>query len=356
MARSASPKDPVWDAAAARALVQTATAHGAIVHGDNLTVTATLPDESARLIYLDPPFNTGRTRRLQSITTTRRQPTPPATAADSRVATTTPSRARSRGMTTRSPTTGRSSSRGSPRPGACSTTAAPSTCTSTTGRRTTPRSPSTRSSAATTSSTSSSGRTTTAPKRPALAGQARHDPRLREAPRPLPLRQLGRRPRAYMAPGLVTPEKAARGKLPTDVWWHTIVSTNGAERTGYPTQKPEGILRRIVQASTEPGDLVSTSSPALARRAPPPRRSGAASCWWTRARMPWPSCESASRRRRSTASKLAEARYRAPRSRGVVPDVNRLCRAFCRPHPLRGLRPLATRIRWPRLLESHRID
>jgi site-specific DNA-methyltransferase (adenine-specific) len=58
----------------------------------------------------------------------------------------------------------------------------------------------------------------------------------------------------YMAPGLVTPEKAARGKLPTDVWWHTIVSTNGHEKTGYPTQKPEGILRRIVQASSRPGD------------------------------------------------------------------------------------------------------
>ncbi|MCS0498398.1 DNA-methyltransferase [Protaetiibacter mangrovi] len=60
----------------------------------------------------------------------------------------------------------------------------------------------------------------------------------------------------YMAPGLVTPEKAARGKLPTDVWWHTIVTTNGAERTGYPTQKPEGVLRRIVQASSAPGDAV----------------------------------------------------------------------------------------------------
>jgi site-specific DNA-methyltransferase (adenine-specific) len=60
----------------------------------------------------------------------------------------------------------------------------------------------------------------------------------------------------YMAPGLVTPEKVARGKLPTDVWWHTIVATSGAERTGYPTQKPEGILRRIVQASTAPGDAV----------------------------------------------------------------------------------------------------
>ena len=60
----------------------------------------------------------------------------------------------------------------------------------------------------------------------------------------------------YMAPGLVTPEKAARGKLPTDVWWHTIVPTNGPERTGYPTQKPLGILRRIIRASSRPGDAV----------------------------------------------------------------------------------------------------
>ena len=60
----------------------------------------------------------------------------------------------------------------------------------------------------------------------------------------------------YMAPGLVGPEKAARGKLPTDTWWHTIVPTNGKEKTGYPTQKPLGILRRIVQASSRPGDLV----------------------------------------------------------------------------------------------------
>ncbi|MCB1297770.1 MAG: site-specific DNA-methyltransferase [Microthrixaceae bacterium] len=60
----------------------------------------------------------------------------------------------------------------------------------------------------------------------------------------------------YMAPGLVTPEKAARGKLPTDVWWHTIVPTSGREKTGYPTQKPAGILRRIIQASSRPGDTV----------------------------------------------------------------------------------------------------
>jgi len=60
----------------------------------------------------------------------------------------------------------------------------------------------------------------------------------------------------YMAPGLVTPEKAERGKLPTDVWWHTIVSPTGREKTGYATQKPAGILRRIVQASSAPGDWV----------------------------------------------------------------------------------------------------
>jgi site-specific DNA-methyltransferase (adenine-specific) len=56
----------------------------------------------------------------------------------------------------------------------------------------------------------------------------------------------------YMAPGLVSAEKARRGKRPTDVWFHTIVPTNGREKTGYPTQKPEGVLRRIVAASSRP--------------------------------------------------------------------------------------------------------
>lgn len=60
----------------------------------------------------------------------------------------------------------------------------------------------------------------------------------------------------YMAPGLVTKEKVERGKLPTDVWWHTIVSPTGKEKTGYPTQKPLGILRRIISASSKPGDRV----------------------------------------------------------------------------------------------------
>lgn len=61
----------------------------------------------------------------------------------------------------------------------------------------------------------------------------------------------------YLAPGLVGAAKAARGKLPTDTWWHTIVPTSSRERTGYPTQKPLGILRRIVQASSPPGGLVA---------------------------------------------------------------------------------------------------
>ncbi len=60
----------------------------------------------------------------------------------------------------------------------------------------------------------------------------------------------------YMAPGLVGKEKAARGKLPTDTWWHTIVPTNSKEKTGYPTQKPMGILRRIIHACSNPGDTV----------------------------------------------------------------------------------------------------
>ena len=104
----------------------------------------------------------------------------------------------------------------------------------------------------------------------------------------------------YMAPGLVTPEKVARGKLPTDVWWHTIVSTNGSERTGYATQKPEGVLRRIVQASSAPGDRVldffaGCGYDGRRRR----RRSAGGSCSSTRARMRWPSCAPACPRQSS---------------------------------------------------------
>lgn len=60
----------------------------------------------------------------------------------------------------------------------------------------------------------------------------------------------------YMAPGLVSREKAERGKTPTDSWWHTIVSPTGKEKTGYPTQKPLGIISRIVRVHSNPGDRV----------------------------------------------------------------------------------------------------
>ncbi|MBQ8172478.1 MAG: site-specific DNA-methyltransferase [Mailhella sp.] len=60
----------------------------------------------------------------------------------------------------------------------------------------------------------------------------------------------------YMAPGLVSPNKAERGKTPTDVWWHTIVSPNGKEKTGYATQKPRGIVDRIVKVHSKPGDVL----------------------------------------------------------------------------------------------------
>ncbi len=70
-----------------------------------------------------------------------------------------------------------------------------------------------------------------------------------------------------MAPGLVGKEKAEKGKLPTDVWWHTIVGTNSKEKTGYPTQKPFGVIERIVRASSNPGDLVMDFSPDRAQLA-----------------------------------------------------------------------------------------
>jgi D-amino peptidase len=89
-----------------------------------------------------------------------------------------------------------------------------------------------------------------------MAAQARQHPLVRQRPQALPFNAEAIERIPYMAPGLVGPEKAARGKLPTDTWWHTIVPTNGAEKTGYPTQKPLGILNRIVQASSAPGDLV----------------------------------------------------------------------------------------------------
>ena len=90
-----------------------------------------------------------------------------------------------------------------------------------------------------------------------LAGQARHHPLVRARSRRATSSSTTRSIAIpYMAPGLVSPEKARRGKTPTDVWWHTIVPTNGREKTGYPTQKPLGILERIVKVHSRPGDVV----------------------------------------------------------------------------------------------------
>jgi len=94
--------------------------------------------------------------------------------------------------------------------------------------------------------------------RPKTRWPAKHDNILMYVKNPayyvFNLKDIDRIP--YMAPGLVGEEKAKKGKLPTDTWWHTIVSPTGKEKTGYPTQKPLGILRRIVQASSNEGDLV----------------------------------------------------------------------------------------------------
>jgi site-specific DNA-methyltransferase (adenine-specific) len=249
------PRDPAWHAAAL-----STDAPGFIVHGDNLAVTATLPDESVRLIYLDPPFNTGRAQSLQSITTTRAASGPAGAPGDR-------SGFKGRRYDTVKGTLTRYDDRFDDYWAFLEPRLAEAWRLLDSrgtlylhldyreahyakvaldvlfgrdnflneliwaydyGAKSTRRWP------------------------------AKHDTILVYVKDPARYHfdssAVDREP--YMAPGLVTPEKAARGKLPTDVWWHTIVTTNGSERTGYPTQKPEGILRRIVQASTEPGDLV----------------------------------------------------------------------------------------------------
>ena len=235
---------PFWDP----------SAPGTIVHGDNLAVTATLPDASVRLIYLDPPFNTGRTQRRQSVTTTRN-----------------PDGARQGFGGANYDTVKRTLSRYDDRFEDYWAFLEPRLIEAWRllddrgtlylhldyreahyakvaldalfgrdsflneliwaydyGAKSTKRWP------------------------------AKHDTILVYVKNPATYyfdsAAVDREP--YMAPGLVTPEKVARGKLPTDVWWHTIVTTSGRERTGYSTQKPEGVLRRIVQASSAPGDLV----------------------------------------------------------------------------------------------------
>jgi site-specific DNA-methyltransferase (adenine-specific) len=249
------PRNPAWHAD-----VLNTDAPGFIVHGDNLTVTATLPDQSVRLIYLDPPFNTGRAQSLQSITTTR---------AASGAAGAPGDRSGFKGR--RYDTVKGALTRYDDRfddywafleprlAEAWRLLDARGTLYLHLDYR--------EAHYAKVALDALFGRDNFLNEliwaydygaKSTRRWPAKHDTILVYVKDPARYHfdssAVDREP--YMAPGLVTPEKAARGKLPTDVWWHTIVTTNGAERTGYPTQKPEGILRRIVQASTEPGDLV----------------------------------------------------------------------------------------------------
>jgi len=47
-----------------------------------------------------------------------------------------------------------------------------------------------------------------------------------------------------------------RGKVPEDWWYFPVVARLHSERTGYPTQKPEQLVERVIRASSNPGDLV----------------------------------------------------------------------------------------------------
>ena len=239
-----------------------------VIEGDNLAAMAAMPDASYALVYLDPPFNTGRVQGRAVHTSRPHSPAdsdavpagrsaPPRSSGVSTDATTSGWSACSVPTTIASPTTGTSWRRASPRPGACS--AADGTLYLHLDYR--------ESHYAKVALDAlfgrdcflneiiwayDYGRQVAEP----MADETRHDPRLRQGPANYVFDSEAVDREPYMAPGLVTPEKAARGKLPTDVWWHTIVPTTGREKTGYPTQKPEGILRRIVSASTRAGDAV----------------------------------------------------------------------------------------------------
>ena len=294
------------------------------------------PDGAFQLIYIDPPFNTGRApaaaRRCAP------SPTPTATAPASAAAATAPASWRGRPTTTASTTTWRfleprlrearrllDRERHALRPprlprGALREGAA--------GRAVRPRLLPER---------ADLGLRLRRQATPPLAGQARHDPRLRARPRPLPLRL--RRPSTASPtwrPGWSPPRSAARGKLPTTVWWHTIVPTTGAEKTGYPTQKPEGIVRRMVQASTRPGDRVldffagSGTLGAVAEAARPPLRADR--------QQPGGGCGDASG---GCGERVDD---RAPRRRRRHVGRRRRCRGTGRARPRRGsaARPAAS--------------
>ena len=238
--RSARPARPAdrWrrcpDAArAALDAVLAGSSRGAVVEADNLDVLAAIPDGAVDLAYADPPFATGRPRRLVSIRTGSGERTRPGFRGPEVAYETVSDLAWDDDLPLDLHLDGARGARPRDPPGACRRTGR-STCTWTGGRCTTCGCCSTRCSGRSGSSTSSSGPTTTAAgprdrwprKHDTILWYAKGDRWLfdREAIDRIP----------YMAPGLVGPEKAARGKLPTDVWWMTIVPPASAERTGLP--------------------------------------------------------------------------------------------------------------------------
>jgi site-specific DNA-methyltransferase (adenine-specific) len=248
------PPSPAHDASHQSGALWNPSATNTIVLGDNLAVTALLPDAAFRLIYLDPPFNTGRVQRRQSVTTTR-----------------TPDGARQGFGGNNYDTVKGMLSRYDDRFDNYWAFLEPRLAEAwrlLDDRGTLYLHLDYRESHyAKVALDALFGRDSFLNEiiwaydygaRATRKWPAKHDTILVYVKNPATYyfdnESVDREP--YMAPGLVTPEKVARGKLPTDVWWHTIVSTNGRERTGYATQKPEGVLRRIVQASSAPGDWV----------------------------------------------------------------------------------------------------
>ncbi len=226
---------------------------GLCVHADNLEVLRLVPDASIDLVYVDPPFNTGQRQTRQPLRTVRDEAGDRTGFGGKRYRTESagPS-ALLRRRLRRLPRLPRAAPREARRVLAPDRELLLPPRLPRGALLQGPARPDLRARVA--SSTRSSGPTTTA-RAPGAAGR----------PSTTTSSSTRRTPRAYlfdaddvdripyMAPGLVGPEKAARGKLPTDTWWHTIVSPTGKEKLGYPTQKPLGILKRIVRASCPPG-------------------------------------------------------------------------------------------------------
>ena len=238
-------------------MIDLAAGPDVVVHGDNADLLAACPDESFQLIYVDPPFNTGRRARRRTLAHASgdggRRPhglRGPALPTERRRLDVL------RRPLRRLPGLPRAAARGGPP--AARAIAAPSTCTSTTReahyvqgaarRDLRPRLLPER---------DHLGLRLRRPRQAPLARQARHDPGLRQGPGRAPVRQDAVDRIPYLAPGLVGPEKAARGKLPTDVWWHTIVPADRQGEDRLPDAEARGRpAPDRCEPSSRPGDWV----------------------------------------------------------------------------------------------------